>query len=148
MDVDDRLGPFQAALEAGNVLAGLGQLRFQRVGGSHLRPALERLQRLKSAGVALPAPVGQGGRGQTFPAQDGGDPAGVRCPIRFGKNAQLLRRREGPAFRTGRQFRGGCRRRSNNPRFLTDLRDNASSGGWQGRLVGHDHAMSFLRPRA
>jgi len=130
LDLNDGLGLFEPTLKLRLLPIGLSQRGGQRVGRRGLRPALERFQRLKRPGVPLATPVGQRRRVQTFPAQNGRDPAGVRRPIRLAQNPQLLRRREGSSFRTGRQFRGGCGGRSNNSQRLTDLRDGASSGGW------------------
>jgi hypothetical protein len=148
LDLDDGLGLFELTLKLSLLPIGLGQRRGQRVGRRGLRPALERFQRLEGAGVALSAPVGQRRRVQTFPAQNGCNPAGVCRSIRLAQNPQLLRSREGPAFRAGRQFWGGCSGRSNNPRRLAGVRGGASFNGRQGCLVGHDHAMNVLRPRA
>jgi len=130
LDLDDGLGLFEPTLKLRLLPIGLGQRGGQRVGRRGFRPALERLQRLERPGVPLATPVRQRRRVQTFAPQDGGDPAGVRRPIRLGQDPQLLRRREPPPFRTGRPFRRDCSGRGNNPRLLTDLRDGASSGGW------------------
>lgn len=100
MDLDDGLGLFELTLKLRLLPIGLGQRGGQRVGRRGLRPALERLQRLEGPGFPLATPVRQRRRVQTFPAQNGRDPPGVRRPIRLGQDPQLLSRRERPSFRT------------------------------------------------
>ena len=87
----------QAQRETGIVALKQGQFGCQRVGFGGLRSALGRRQRVEGAGVALPAPVGEGGRVETLAAQDGADATGLSGAIGLGQDAQLVLRGEGPA---------------------------------------------------
>jgi hypothetical protein len=147
LDFDDRLGVLQSPPEPCILPLGLRQFHRQRIPRHRLWPPLGRCQRIKSAAVALPAPVRQARRVQAFPAQDRSDPANLGGTVNLGQNAKLRLRRKsptpGPIQHLGRRRRRGrhCRRPP------ASLRINSSGTVRFPFFAWHDHVMVVLRPQ-
>jgi len=104
LDFHDGLGALQAKCQAGILLLEKGHFGRERVGFGRLWAALDRRQCAESAGVALPAPVGQRRGVEALAAQNGGNAAGVSRAIRVGENAQLILGGEDAAVRASRKL--------------------------------------------
>jgi len=109
LDVDDRLGARQAQRQALVGAQQPGVFGPQGIGGRDLGAALDRLQRLVGAGVALAPPIGQERGIEPLAAQDRADAAGRRR-IDLGQYPQLVGRRERPTARSVVAFGRGRRR--------------------------------------
>ena len=81
LDGNDRLGAGEAARQMGVVLFQQYDFCRQRIGFDGFRAAPGRRQRAEGAGVALAAPVAEGGRVNTFAAQNGANAAGFEGTI-------------------------------------------------------------------
>jgi len=110
LDVDDGFGAFELAREPCVLALQFGKAGGQRIDGRDLGSALDRVQSVVGAGLALMPPLGQGRRVQTLTPQDGADRAGCASgPIDFRQYAQLVFGLEGPATRAVHEI-GGSRR--------------------------------------
>ena len=146
LDFDDRFGLLQLPTKACSLPLGLRQLRRQRVPRRGLGSPLGQRQPTKSSAIALPAPIRQGRRVQTLPAQDRSDPTNVGRAVSLRQNTKLRLRRKSPTpgliRHLGRRRRGRhCRRPP------ASLRIN-SSGSIRFRFFAwHDHVMVVSRPQ-
>lgn len=139
LDFDDRFGLLQLPTKACSLPLGLRQLRRQRVPRRGLGSPLGRRQPTKSSAIALPAPIRQGRRVQTFPAQDRSDPTNVGRAVSLRQNTKLRLRRKSPTPRPIRHLGSRRRRGRHYGRPPASLRTNP--GGIVRLLVFvlHDH---------
>ena len=112
LDFDDRLGALQAQRHALVVALQLGMFGRQRVGLGDLGAALDRLQRLAGAGVALPTPIRQQRGIEPLAPQDRANAARPRL-IDLAKYPKLVGGRERPTAWPVGEFRRGRRWRRN-----------------------------------
>ena len=139
LDFDDRFGLLQLPTKACSLPLGLRQLRRQRVPRRGLGSPLGRRQPTKSSAIALPAPIRQGRRVQTLPAQDRSDPTNVGRAVSLRQNTKLRLRRKSPTPRPIRHLGSRRRRGRHYGRPPASLR--ANPGGIVRLLVFvlHDH---------
>src|SRR5271166_209452 len=120
LDFDNRLGALQAQRHALVVALQLRMFGRQRVGLGDLGAALDRLQRLAGAGVALPTPIRQQRGIEPLAPQDRANAARPRL-IDLAEYPKLVGARERPTAWPVGEFRRGRRWRSNKARPTASL---------------------------
>jgi len=104
LDVDDRLSAAKLEGQALVIAQQLGVFGRQRIGGRALGAALDRLERLISASVALATPIGESRGIEPLTPQDGTAAAGSGASD-FGQDPELVGRGKSPsAARPVREF--------------------------------------------